>query len=139
MHTAIPANGRLTIIVSAEREYRSDDANHGYHCLLRKHVAKHVAHGELYSMHECEGAYKGTPERSIAFTGPVGITGAIGRRLGEAFMQESILAIAPSGKGELIFMDHQPGIALGQLAPCDADQCEAWTRILATDETFTFV
>lgn len=137
MSAIIPREGNLTAIISAELGWRDATRNGLDHIELRDRLARQLAIGELYSVLECEGAYKGTPERSIAITGPAGRTLAIARREAERFSQESVLVIDNEGYGELRFTNDWHCVAIGTYSPLHG-AADAWTRILATGETFTF-
>lgn len=143
MSTIIPQAGNITVILSAELASVADAPNERRHDALRLRLARHLEDGQLYSVQVCEGAYKGTPERSIAITGPVSRTLAIGQACAEQFGQESILAIDHYGHGRLHYTDgDQESIGQYQVISGISPKMaaiDAWTRILATGETFTFI
>lgn len=137
----IPREGNLTAIISAELSWRDAGRNHLDHLELRDRLARQLAIGELHGMFECEGAYKGTPEKSIAITGPLETVKAIATREGERFGQESVLYVTNSGRGTLRYIGHGTGPiqleAIGLYTPLRGT-ADAWTRVIATGETFTF-
>lgn len=140
MSSIIPQAGNTTVIISAELDWRDDERNLAAHIDLRERLARQLEIGELYSVQVCEGAYKGSPERSIAITGPVSRTLAIARGEADNFSQESVLIVNPDGSGELRFTTDQHYMSIGHYVKLDStDGVEAWTRVLATGETFTFI
>lgn len=138
MSTIIPQAGNITVIISAELDWRDDERNMAAHAELMECTATRLKLGDLFSVQVCEGAYKGTPERSIAITGPVSRTLAIGQHHADMFRQESILAIDHYGHGRLHYLDGDQE-SIGHYQPLKStDAVDAWTRVLATGETFTF-
>jgi hypothetical protein len=140
MSTIIPTAGNLTVILSAELDWRDDARNALDHDLLRQGLADQLGYGELLSVQVCRGAYKGSPERSIAITGIPGRVMAIARRQGERFDQESILAVDHHGQGKLYFMANtgDSHSTIGAYQACSPGGADAWTEVLATGECFTF-
>lgn len=139
MSTIIPTPGMLTVVMSAELDWRDDGRNALDHDLLRQRLADQLAIGELVSVMECRGAYKGSPERSFAFTGLPGRVRAIAHRQAERFDQESILVIDHHGQGKLYFGSDASHSTIGEYQACRPNTTEAWTEVLATGECFTFI
>ena len=139
MSTIIPTADRLTIIMSAELDYMDAERNSLRTLDLRERLARQFEIGEVDSLAACAGAYKGTPEKSFAFIGQPGTVRAIARGIAEYFGQESVLLIDHTGRGELLYTVDGQREHIGTLAHIDdVESVDAWTRVIATGETFTF-
>lgn len=142
MSSIIPNSGCLTIILSAELDGNTSGHNRDCHIDLRERLAHQFALGELYSVQECRGSYKGIPERSIAITGSPVTVLAIGQHHGDLFHQESILVINDHGGGCLRYIDRPfsgDDDPIGHYTELeDSGAADAWTRVLATGHLFTF-
>lgn len=139
-----PQTGNITIIISAELETLETLENAQRTIGLRRNLGTRLGNGQLDLVASCRGAYKGTPEKSFAFTAPYCTALHVGRELAEFFNQESFLSITADGRGELHHTageDGQPGDQehIGTYTVIhDRIAHDAWTEILATGETFTF-
>lgn len=138
MSSIFPAAGTLTVILSAELDWRSAHDNNGKHVELRTRLATHLANGKLLSVLECHGAYKGVPERSIAINGRVGAVLGIAQAEADRFGQECYLVIDKDSSGALHFTESGDQQAIGHYQACSPVISDDWTTVLAVDETFTF-
>lgn len=139
MSSIIPMESKATVILSAELDYRDACSNALDMIQLRDRLARQFAIDELDSVQACLGSYKGVPEKSIAITGEPGAVRAIARRECEYFKQESYLLIHPCGTGSLRFTGSDDRMVIGRYkAIRQVDDTEAWSRVVATGELFTF-
>lgn len=134
---AIPADGRHAYILSAFREDRSIGENLKAQRQLLGILAADVATGTWDAIHYCDGAYQGQEEESVLVLCSSGAIGQI-RNIARMFDQDSILRISRSGDGILYFCDHRDPMPIGRYQACQPGTAEAWTRIRATGEAFTF-
>lgn len=138
MSTLSFVDGRITYILSAEREEFTIGQNAHAMKRLATLLAAELAAGHIFTMAHAEGAYKGTPERSIVVVAPCGWIGQASQ-LGRMFGQESILRMGSAGTATLHFMREDDAELIGSYTELEStDGVDAWTRILATGETFTF-
>ena len=141
-----PAAGDATYIISAEREALGPSGS-GYNAEAMDKLAGRLerirARGLAYNIHEVAGAYQGRPEASLAVVGrdTPALWQAV-KALGQAFHQDSVLAVTPDGAGILAYMDGRAQDEIGQMvaaAPAELEGLEAYSVIKSTGEAFTFV
>ena len=138
---AIPADGRHAYILSAFREGRSIGENVKAQRHLIGILAADMVTGAWDAIHYCDGAYMGEEEESVLVLCSSGDIGHIRniRNIARMFDQDSVLRISRRGGGVLYFCDDRDPQPIGQYQACQPGTVEAWTRIRATGEAFTFV
>lgn len=134
----IPAPGHTTVILSAERgEYGELDNASRYQSLLGVAAAE-VVRGRALAVYQLQGCYKGETEPSVAITMLHNQGVKFGRHIGKLFEQESVLFVDSAGNGKLYFLDTGDIENIGSYSPLHG-AADAWTRVLATGEEFTFI
>ena len=137
----VPAPGHTTYILSGYQDDKTAHESNLAHEGLAHDLAQLIAVGRIDTMAHCRGAYKGTPERSIAVTGvdQWSLHKTI-LELAVKYRQESILAITGTlGLGTLYFTNGDTEL-IGQYQAIDSTNgIDAYTEVCATGETFTFV
>lgn len=127
-------------VLSAELAHLADDENNRRHDALRAQLARLLIHGQVDSIMNCRGAYKGTPELSVLVHSGASQGLAEIVELAKAFGQESILAISPNDVGLLHYLDGRAESVevLGSVEfVTSTSGLDAWTQIIGTGETFT--
>lgn len=130
-----------TYVLSAELARLSDGHNADRHHALIGLLAKLLADGQVDSIMQCRGAYKGTPEQSVLVHSGASQGLAEIVELAKAFGQESILAISPNDVGLQHYLDGRAESVevLGSVEfVTNTSGLDAWTQIIGTGETFTF-